>query len=83
MMYNGPVSFKVGMQELATQSTVEAELVAGALAMRKSVFCQNMLMEPGFKEDSKCVPLHIDNNSALHVARNQTYISRAKHVAFR
>ena len=27
------------------------------------------------------VPLHIDNTSALHVARNRTCSSRVKHVA--
>lgn len=83
MMCNGPVSFKVGMQGLTAQSTMEAELVAGALAMREAVFCQGMMTELGFEEEFKCVPLHIDNTSALHVAGNQTYSSRAKHVALR
>ena len=45
------------------------------------MFCLNMMTELGFKVDIKCVPLHIDNTSALHVAGNQTYSSRAKHVA--
>ena len=49
----------------------------------EAVFCQNMMTELGFKEDFKSVPLHIDNTSALHVAGNQTYSSRAKHVALR
>ena len=47
------------------------------------MFCLNMMTELGFKVDIKCVPLHIDNTSALHVAGNQTYSSRAKHVALR
>ena len=80
-MCNGPVSFKVGMPELKAQSTMDAELVAGALAMRKAVLCQNMMTELGFKEDFKYIPLHIDSTSALHAAGNQTYSSRAKHVA--
>ena len=54
---------------------MEMRFVAGALAMREAVFCQNMMMELGFKEDFKCVPLHIENTSALHVAGNQTYSS--------
>ena len=61
----------------------ESELVAGALETREAVFCQSMMTELGFKEDFKCVPLHIDNTSALHVAGNQTISSRAKHVALR
>ena len=83
MMCNGPVSIKVGMQGLTAQSTMEAELVAGALATREAVFCQNTITELGFKEDFECVPLHIDNTSALHVAGNQNYSSRAKLVVFR
>ena len=80
MMCNGPVSLKVGMQGLPAQSTMEAELVAGALAMREAMFCQSMVTEPGFKEDFKRVPLHMDNTSALHAAEIQTSSLRAKHV---
>lgn len=36
MVCNSPVSFKVGMQALTAQSTLEAELVAGALAKREA-----------------------------------------------
>ena len=39
---NAPVSFKVGLQGLTAQSTMEAELVAAALAMKEAVFCSNM-----------------------------------------
>ena len=35
---NAPVSFRVGLQGLTSQSTMEVELVAAALAM-KAVFC--------------------------------------------
>lgn len=82
MMCNGPVSFKVSMQGLTAQSTMGAELAARALA-KEAVFRQNMIMELGFKGDSKCVPIHILNTSALHVAENQTESSRAKQVALR
>lgn len=65
MICNGRVRFKMGMQELPDQSTMEAELVAGSLATREAAFCQNMMTELGFKEDRKCVPLYIDNISLL------------------
>ena len=61
MMSNGPVSFKEGLQGITAQSTLEAELVAAALAMKEAVFCANMMQELGFGEKFKCVPLHIDN----------------------
>ena len=40
-----PVSFKVGLQGLTEQSTMEAELVAAALTMKETVFCSNMMKE--------------------------------------
>ena len=80
---NAPVSFKVGLQGLTAQSTMEAELVAAALAMKEAVFCSNMMKELGFGTRFDSVPLYIDNTSALHVAGNRTYSSRVKHVALR
>ena len=62
---------------------MEAELVAAALAKKEAVYCANMMPELGFGEKFKCVPLHIDNTSALHVAGNHTFSSSAKHVALR
>ena len=78
---NAPVSSKVAMQGLTAQSTLEAELVAAALAMKEAVVCSNMMKELGFGTCFDCVPLYIDNTSTLHVAGNRTYISRVKHMA--
>ena len=80
---NAPVSFKVGMQGLTGQSTMEAELVPAALAMKEAVFCSNMMKELGFGTRFDSLPLYIDNTSVLQVAGNRTYSSRVKHVALR
>ena len=73
--------FKVGLQGLTAQSTMEAELVAAALAMEDEVvFCSNTMSGLGFSESFASVPLHIDNLSALCIASNRIYIPRAKHV---
>ena len=69
---NGPVSFKVGLQGLTAQSTMEAELVAAALTMKEAVFCSNMMKELGFGTRFDNVPVYIDNTLTLHVAGNQT-----------
>ena len=76
MLANGPISFKVGLQGLTAQSTMEAELVAAALTMKEAVFCNSMMQEIGFKDGFDSVPLFIDNTSALHVAGNRTYSPR-------
>ena len=83
MLSNGPISFKVDIQGLTAQSTMEAELAAVALTMKEAVFCSNMMLELGFKEGFGSVPLYIDNTSAKNVAGNRTYSPHAKHIALR
>ena len=78
MLANAPISFKMGLQGLTAQSTMEADL-----AMKEAVFCSNMMLELGFDKSFGSVPLYIDNTSALHVAGNRTYSPRAKHIALR
>ena len=39
----GLISFKVALQGLTAQSTMEAEVVAAALTMKEAVFCKGMI----------------------------------------
>ena len=81
---DAPTIFKVGLQGMTAQSTMEAELVAAALAMKgEAKFCSSTMSGLGFGESFGSVLLHIDNTSALHIANNRTYIPRAKHIALR
>ena len=66
----------MGLQELT-------ELVATALIMKEAMFCSNMMKGLGFGTRFDSVPLHLDNTSTLHVAGNQTYSPRVKHVVLR
>ena len=45
------MSFKSGVQSLTAMSTMVAELVASALAMKEAVFCSNMLTELEFGKE--------------------------------
>ena len=54
---DGPVSFKVGLQGLTAQSTMEAELVAAALTMKETVLCSNMMKGLGFGTRFDNVPV--------------------------
>ena len=84
MVANAPIIFKVELQELTAQPTMEADLVAVALTMKEeAAFCSNMMSELGFGESFGSVPLYIDNTSALHVVSNRTYSPRSKHIALR
>ena len=78
---NAPIIFKVELQGLTAQPTMEAELVVAALTMKEeAVFCSKMMPELGFGESFDSVSLHIDNPSALYISGNNTYI---QHVALR
>ena len=83
MLSRASVSFKPGVQSLTPMSTMEAELVTSALAMKEAVFCSNMLTELGFGKEFEQVPLHIDNTATLHVIGNRAFSSRTKHIALR
>ena len=83
MVANPPIIFKMELQGLTAQPTMEAELVAVALAMKEEAVLYSTMSELGFGESFGSVPLHIDNTSALHIADNRTYIPRAKHIALR
>ena len=68
---NALVTFKIGLQGLTAQPTMEAELVAAALIMKEgAVFFSNMMLELDFVKSFDSVPLFIDNTSAPHVAGN-------------
>ena len=82
MLANDTTSFKVALQALTVQSTMEAKLVAAALTMKETMFCSNVL-ELDFDERFVSVPLYIDNASALHITGNRTYSPRAKYIALR
>ena len=60
MADNDPIIFKVGLQGLTAQPTMEVELVAVALTMKKeALFCSNMMLELGFGESFGSVPPYL------------------------
>ena len=64
-------------------STMEAELIASAVAMKEAVFCSNMLTELGIGKEFEQVPLHIENTVTLQVIGNRAFSYRTKYVALR
>ena len=78
-----PVSFESGVQSLTAMSTMKADLVASALAMKEVVFGSNKMTELGFGKEFVQVPLHIDNTATLRVIGNRAFTSRTKHFALR
>ena len=58
MMASAPVSFKAGIQMLTGVLTMEAELVAAALALKEIVFCSKMMTEVGSRINSDRPDVH-------------------------
>ena len=76
-------SVPAGQKLVGSRWVMEAELVAAATAMKKSLFCRNIMMELGFTEEFRGALVYIDNTSALHVVGNKTFSPWAKHIALR
>ena len=78
MLADGPIIFKVDLQRLTAQSTMEAELMVAALTVKEAVFCSNMTVKLGFEKGFSSVPLYLENGSTLlYTAGNRTYPPRA------
>ena len=58
-------------------TTMKQEVVTNDDLTAICIICQKTMTDLDFKDDSKCVPLHICNTPA-HIAGNQTYRLRAK-----
>ena len=48
-------------------------------ARKEAVWLSGLVNELGFKQDS--MVLHCDSQSAIHLAKNQVYCARLKHIA--
>ena len=83
MLARAPIRFNAGLQTRTAMSTMEAELVVSALAMKEAVFSMNMPTEPGFGEQFVQVPLQCDNTATLQALGNRSYCSRTKHITLR
>ena len=83
ILANDPMSFRSGLQGLTAMSTMEAELVASALAMKEAVFCSNMLTELGFGKEFAQLPVYCDNTATVHALGKRSFSSRTKHIALR
>ena len=82
MLANAPLSFKSGLQGPTAMSTMEAEPVASALAMKEAVFCSNMLTELGFGKEFAQVLLFCDNTATPHALGNRSFqLENETHLA--
>jgi hypothetical protein len=79
MMGGGPVSWKSKLQPTVSQSTTEAEFIAGSEAGRELVWIRTLLGELGFGQHGSSL-LCMDNQSALQVTKNPEHHGRMKNL---
>lgn len=82
MISNYPVIFKSKLQGSVSLSTAEAEYVALTLCTQETPWTKNLLNEMKININYPVV-INEDNQSAIAIAKNNGYQSRAKHIDIR
>ena len=76
-----PVSWKSTLQSTVALSTTEAEYIAITEAVKEAIWLQGLLDDLGVGK--KQVTVFCDSQSAIHLAKNQVYHARTKHIDVR
>ena len=76
-----PVSWKSTLQSTVALSTTEAEYMAITEAIKEAIWLQGLLDDLGVGQ--KQVTVFCDSQSAIHLAKNQVYHARTKHIDVR
>ena len=76
-----PVSWKSTLQSTVALSTTEAEYMAITEAVKEAIWLQGLLDDLGVGQ--KQVTVFCDSQSAIHLAKNQVYHARTKHIDVR
>ncbi|KAE8669591.1 hypothetical protein F3Y22_tig00112230pilonHSYRG00138 [Hibiscus syriacus] len=74
----GPICWKSTVQSVVALSTTEAEYMAAAEAAKEALWLTGLVKELGVQQCG--VQLLYDNQSAIHLAKNQVYRARTKHI---
>ena len=76
-----PVSWKSTLQSTVALSTTETEYMAITEAVKEEIWLQGLLDDLGVGQ--KQVTVFCDSQSAIHLAKNQVYHARTKHIDVR
>ncbi|KAH9753489.1 Integrase catalytic domain-containing protein [Citrus sinensis] len=74
----GPVSWRSILQSTIALSTTEAEYMAATEAVKEAIWLKGLLGDLGVIQEN--IAVFCDNQSAIFLAKNQTYHARTKHI---
>lgn len=77
-VFGNTVSWCSNKQQCVSLSSTESEYIALAKGIAEGCWIKNLLREIGI--DCKSFNINIDNQSAIHVAKNPEYHKRLKHI---
>ena len=72
------VSWKLGIQQIVTLSTTEAEYISFAEAFKEGMWLRGLIEELGYQQEE--VTVGFDSQSAICLAKNNVFHDRTKHV---
>jgi hypothetical protein len=84
MLAAGAISWSSKKQPSVALSSTEAEYIAGAHAAKEAIWLKSLVSEI-WKDQATNSPitLHIDNQSAIAIAKNPEFHDRTKHIEVR
>ncbi|KAJ3558128.1 hypothetical protein NM688_g1099 [Phlebia brevispora] len=71
------------LESITCLSTTEAEYIAAVDAGKEICWLRNLFTELGYSFEGKSSTLHMDNHSAITVAKNPEHFGRLKHLDLR
>ena len=77
----GPISWRSMLQPIVALSTTEAEYIAVTEAVKEALWLRGLVKDLGIIQRS--VVVNCDSQSAIHLAKNQVYHARTKHIDIR
>lgn len=80
-LYGTAVSWKSNLQPVVALSTTEAEYISLTEAVKEGLWLKGILED--FGVHLKCVQIECDSNSAIYLAKHQTFHERSKHIDVR
>ena len=76
------ISWRSTLQSTVALSSTEAEYMAAAEAVKEAIWLRNLVQELGLQQEDNSV-VFCDNQSAIHLVKNQAYHERTKHIDVR